>query len=138
MSMRSWTEHGFGYPLLNDNNFETVKQFILDNAELSEDERDGLINSEDQWDVREVLDENMASVVACIINREEGFELFDDYDEDGDTNQELMLGIRPAYPWQFLSNEMITASKARSLLKKWGERLGITASPDYFEAEYYG
>lgn len=138
MSMKSWTEQGFGYQLLNDNNFETVKQFILDNAELSEDERDDLIDSQDSLEAFDAMNENMASVVASIINRVEDFDLFDGYDEDGDTDQELMLGIRPGYPWYFSEHELISADQARSLLKKWGERLGITVNPDYFEAEYYG
>ena len=135
MSMKSWTEYGFGYPLFNDSNEGKIREFLAVNIpELSKQ----ILKADYIENVMDILDMDISCEIAEIINRLEGKNLFYGYPNCGDTDQEEMLGISPAYPWQLKPEDMITKEEATSLLKKYADILGITDEPDYFEAEYFG
>ena len=139
MSMRSWTEDGYGYQLINANNLDKIKKFIVDNdtKKYTEEELEGIRESENEWDMEEWIDDLVPWRVAEIINKLEGYKvLIKGYQSCGDTDQDCMIGIEPLYPWSM--EESITKEKADEILNKYAEILGIEMAPDYFEAEYFG
>ena len=140
MSMKSWTEEGYGAPLLNGNNLEDVFRFVIDHSDLRYDteKAEKLLACENEWEANDVLDEPLPWVVAGIINRLEGTTIFKGYQDDGDTNQEMMIGIAPAYPWQLTDKDMMTVEGATEILNKYLGELGLDEMVDYFDAEYYG
>ena len=139
MSMRSWTEDGYGYQLINANNFDKIKQFIIDNdtKEYTEEELEAIRESEDEWDMEDWMGEPIPWRIADIINKLEGCKfLIKGYQSCGDTGQDCMIGIEPLYPWDM--EEPITKEKADEILNKYAKILGIEMTPTYFEAEYFG
>lgn len=145
MSMKSWTEEGFGFNLFTEGNMDKVKDFLVDNIEtvkkvqhLTELSEDEIRACEDEIEMNDILFEPVSRVVANVINELEGMSVFAGYDSCGDTDQDMMIGIIPAYPWGLKESDMITKEKAEELLNKYAEALGIDEEPDYFEAEYFG
>lgn len=141
MSMRSWTEEGYGYQLINANNIDKIKKFIIDNdiKEYTDEELIAIRESENEFDMEGWIGDPVPWRVADIINRLEGYKwLFKGYQSCGDTDQDCMIGIEPLYPWNIGMEEPITKEKADSILNKYAEILGINAKPTYFEAEYFG
>lgn len=139
MSMRSWTEDGYGYQLINANNIDKIKQFIIDNdtKEYTEEELEAIRESEDEWDMEDWIGDPVPWRVADIINKLEGYKfLIKGYQSCGDTDQDCMIGIEPLYPWNM--EEPITKEKADEILNKYAKILGIEMTPTYFEAEYFG
>ena len=136
MSMRAWTEQGYGFALFNGNNLKNIIDFIIDNSNLSFDERNELLDSHDEWEMYEVMGDTACSVVAAIINRKEGSLIISGYDSCGDTNQDSMIGIAPSYPWD--GAKRMSQEEACKLLFKYAIPLGITEAPHYFEASYFG
>lgn len=139
MSMRSWTEDGYGYQLINTNNFDKIKQFIIDNdtKEYTEEEFEAIRESEDEWDMEGWIGDPVPWRIADIINKLEGYKfLVKGYQSCGDTDQDCMIGIEPLYPWNM--EEPITKEKADEILNKYAKILGIEMTPTYFEAEYFG
>lgn len=139
MSMRSWTEDGYGYQLINANNFDKIKQFIIDNdtKEYTEEELEAIRESEDEWDMEGWIGDPVPWRIADIINKLEGYKfLIKGYQSCGDTDQDCMIGIEPLYPWNM--EEPITKEKADKILNKYAKILGIEMTPTYFEAEYFG
>ena len=149
MSMKSWTEEGYGYRLETGSNMKNIVDFIVDNTrELQKNTKNGYVfnfseediknmyNCEGLFDLAEYTDDPVPWVIADIINNIEGTELlFKGYQDDAGTDQEAMLGIAPVYPWY---TPRYTKEKCDELLKKYADILGITEKPDFFEAEYYG
>ncbi|MBR3517889.1 MAG: hypothetical protein IKM88_16020 [Lachnospiraceae bacterium] len=140
MSMKSWTEEGYGAPLLNGDNLEDVLRFVIDHSDLRYDteKAEKLLACENEWDANDVLDKPLPWVVAEIINRLEGTTVFKGYQDDGDTNQEMMIGIAPAYPWQMTEKDRMTEEEATEILNKYLEEMGLDEIADYFDAEYCG
>ena len=144
MSMRSWTEDGFGMLLFTNHNEKHVYQFIAQhNAELlpTENElQEALDAGEEFGDILwEYLGEPASWYVANAINKTEGTTIFKGYASCGDTGQEEMIGAEPCYPWTM--NEVdwsMTKEKVCDLLQKYADILGIDEVPEYFEAEYFG
>lgn len=139
MSMRSWTEDGYGYQLINANNIDKIKQFIIDNdtKEYTEEELEAIRESEDEWDMEGWIGDPVPWRIADIINKLEGYKfLIKGYQSCGDTDQDCMIGIEPLYPWNM--EEPITKEKADKILNKYAKILGIEMTPTYFEAEYFG
>ncbi len=139
MSMRSWTEDGYGYQLINANNIDKIKQFIIDNdtKEYTEEELEAIRESEDEWDMEGWIGDPVPWRIADIINKLEGYKfLIKGYQSCGDTDQDCMIGIEPLYPWSI--GEPITKEKADEILNKYAKILGIEMTPTYFEAEYFG
>lgn len=144
MSMRSWTEDGFGMRLFDGDNGKEVYGFVKEySPELlpTEEELQAALDSGDDicyilWDY---IGEPVSWHIANIINKLEGTTVFKGYAPCGDTDQEEMIGIEPLYPWQI--NEVdraLTKDKAMELLNKYGRLLGIQEIPEYFNAEYCG
>lgn len=133
MSMRSWTEDGYGYELYNGKNFDKVKEFIVQNSEFTYED---IEEAENDYEIEDIIDCPVPWKVADIINELEGFNLFKGYRDDGDTGQKAMIGIEPKYPWMY--KKPITREEADGILAKYAEMLGITDKPDYFEAQYFG
>lgn len=131
MSMCSWTESGYGYPLFNGNNLNKIKKFLENDFKEYNFEK-----CEDEDDLEDLLGESVSWCVANIINNKENVNIFTGYQACGDTDQEEMIGIRPMYPWEM--KDIILIEKADELLNKYGEILGITEKPDYFDAYYFG
>lgn len=140
MSMRGWTESGYGFALWNDNNFDKVKQFIvnhLDIFDMSDDwSKDILECDDDEYELEDILGEPVPWVIANIINTLEDTNVFKGYQSCGDTDQETMIGIEPMYPWSI--ERIWSQDTADRILDKYAKELGIEEEPDYFEAEYFG
>ncbi len=149
MSMKSWTEDGYGYILETGNNMKNIVDFIVNNTkELSSNKKNGYVfnfseediknmyKCEDLYDLTEYTDDPVPWVIADIINNIEGVNFVKGYQADGDTDQPAMLGITPMYPWE--NKEIITKEACTRILAKYAQILGITEEPDFFIAEYYG
>ena len=134
MSMRSWSEYGYGYRLYNGDNFNRILKFVegFDESDSTSYEVADFDELEDE------LGEPVSWAIAKIINIKEGITAFAGYASCGDTDQEEMLGIAPAYSWTFNESDPKTEEQAKNILKKYAAILGITEEPDYFEAEYFG
>ena len=136
MSMHSWTEEGYGYPLLNKDNLNTIKKFLIANGYIDEDYRQELMEMDNEYDIEySFLGEPLPNIIANIINETEGENFISGYNSDGDTNQEMMLGISPSYPWYCKPR---SREECDVILNRWAKVLGITEKPDYFTAEYFG
>lgn len=139
MSSCEWTEPGYGFKLFNGSNLETVKNFILSNISRlqpsSSRSVNDFINAKTTDVAEEALDYPLSWAVAEIINDLEATNMFKGYKESDDTDQPAMLGIEPLYPWQTVQ---FSQPECDTLLKKYGERLGISETPDFFSAAYYG
>lgn len=140
MSMRTWTEDGYGYPLFNVYNLDQIKKFIIDNdlRKYTVEELLAIKSADDEFELGYCIDDPVPWKVADIINRLEGITVIKGYQDDGDTDQEAMIGIEPCYSWTMNENDPKTKEEADVLLNKYAEILGITVKPDYFIAEYFG
>ncbi len=146
MSMKSWTEPGYGFRLFNETNLGKIRDFLIGNVglfsvqSLTEEEIEDIRSAEDDEELWEKLekcfDDTIPYVVAEIIQAKEGASWgIKGFQADGDTDQEAMLGIEPSYPWQ---TEYRSKEECDEMLKRYAELLGITEEPDFFDAEYYG
>lgn len=137
MSMRGWSEEGYGYPLFTADNFQKVVDFIIENDDRKyTPEKISLMKEcEDEFDLEEYIDDPVCWRVAQIINRLEGISCFRGYLSCGDTNVDCHIGFGTVWPWQ---EERITKEKADEILEKYAEILGINEAPDTFDLEYYG
>ena len=146
MSMKSWTEPGFGFCIYNSNvdNSNKIMRFIADNAPegtFTDEQRQSLRDSDDMETFREIADDPQACrVIANIINSMEGTTIVKGYASDGDTDQEEMLGIEPCYPWTLNEKDKsMTEAEAVALLQKYGKMIDADwENIDYFDAEYCG
>lgn len=139
MSYHCWTEYGYGFELWNGKNLQDVKNFILKHDDVMDEEtRTEFMGLPEEYDVEEFIGNPVSYTIASIINKLERVSFFSGYCACGDTDQNEMLGICPAYPCDLSPAELITWSDAHKLLKKYGKELGITEAPDFFEAEYGG
>lgn len=140
MSMRSWTEYGYGFALWNDNNFDKIKKFIvnhLDILNISNDlSKDILECDDDENELEDILEEPVSWAIATIINELEDTNVFTGYQSCGDTGQEEMIGIAPMYSWNI--ERVWSKQTTDNVLNKYAMELGIKEEPDYFEAEYFG
>ena len=140
MSMKSWTEKGYGFPLFNgtDEQFEQVKTFLSANCQelpiVSTPEE--ITACKDISDLDNIYD-SAAYAVACALNRSLGVDYISGYASDADTGQQEMIGIYPDFPW-IVGNLPKTEEEAKTIMEKAALLLGISGKPDYFEAEYYG
>jgi len=145
MSMRSWSEYGFGFPLYNGDNYEQVVRFIIRNGgrDYTDDEVEdlmGLCKRRDEALLQDFFDNPVSFEVASIINDLEGTTFVRGYSPCGDTDQEEYIGIEPCYSWEMRGNDMKikTVEDASVLLTKYASQLGVSDKPDYFEALYFG
>lgn len=149
MSMKTWTEPGFGFCIYNRkvDNSNKIMRFIADNAPkdtvspFTDEQRQSLRDSDDMETFREIADDPQACrAIANIINFMEGTTIVKGYASDGDTDQEEMLGIEPCYPWTLNEKDKsMTEAEAVALLQKYGKMIdGDWENIDYFDAEYYG
>ena len=144
MSMKAWTEEGFGVPLYNETNFGAIKDFIVSHNFPEANNRDAkvrasIIDAEDDFELEDVLGEPVAWVVAGIIRDETGYDSFSGYNACGDTDQEAYIGFKPVWPWDLTDSEhKLTKDVAMAVLERYSEELEIDEPPDYFEAEYFG
>ena len=144
MSMKSWTEPGYGFRLYTGDNLGKIREFIMGNIGCLKNPPVVITNelfkyiyeAEDEAELEDALDYPVPWMVAEIIRAKEGQTCgVKGYRSDGDTDQEAMLGIEPSYPWQ---TEYRSQEDCDLLLATYAEQLGITEKPDYFDAEYYG
>lgn len=144
MSMCSWTEEGYGFPLWTGKNFKTVCDFIVAhmNEPLSNEDRnvlDSICKEQDEFELEMFLDDPASSRVAEIINEQEGTRIFRGFRECGDTNQEQYLGAEPWFPWELSENDrQLTRGDVDRILDKYAVQLGINEPPEYFTAHYFG
>lgn len=140
MSMRIWTEDGYGFKLFNGNNWNEIIKFIISHNngkyDLSKLDLKEIMESQDEWELENYLGEPVSWAIAQFINDAENIDYFKGYSSCGDTDQEEMIGIEPVYPWSM--KEPFTKEDADKLLRMYGEELGIKAKPYYFEAIYFG
>ena len=157
MSMKSWSEDGYGYPLLTGDNLNAIKDFIISNKNdpkviNSEPETSSLVRTltapdfeenlkacEDEYEMNDVLDEPLPWMIAKIINALEETTCVMGYDSCGDTNTEMHIGVSKSYPWYMNEKDKtMTENDAKKLLEKYAKLLNITEEPDYFDLEYFG
>lgn len=145
MSMRIWSEYGYGFPLFDNDNYMQVIQFILQNGntQYSRSEISNLreiVKEKDEFLLEDFFDEPVSWVVASIINDLEGTTVFCGFRACADTYQEEYLGIEPKYPWALNSNDLKFTSlyDAKQLLEKYAKTLGVKTEPNHFEAGYCG
>ena len=149
MSMKSWTEEGYGYKLETGSNMKNIVDFIVANTkELPKDAEYGYVFNFSEEEIKKMYEceglddlygytnDPACWVIANIINNLEGTNFVKGYQSDGDTDQPAMLGIEPLYPW--MTKKIITREVCDEILAKYAKILGITEYPDYFEAEYFG
>lgn len=139
MSMHSWSEDGFGYPVYGDN-FYKLKDFLLENI-TDEKILKEIKDTESNLDIESVLlshDTSASEIIADAINKKENVNVFSFYAQETDGGEPEAVGIAPVYPWTITTEEMKTRDEYIAILNKYAEILGITECPDYFEREYYG
>lgn len=141
MSMKTWTESGFGYELFNGDNFEAVKEFCI--KELEKEGKNEMVaevkNTKKESELSDVLGWFTSNFIAEAIARKEGINNITGYSPCGETDAPERLGIIPAYPWQLTEKaKNLSKEDCKNILKKYANELGITEEPDYFEQEYYG
>ena len=148
MSMQSWTEYGYGFPLNSGDNIEAIKKFICENSsieglppeyQIPEDMKAGIMECDETYWIYVLLKVYTSSIVAAIINDKEGTTLFRGYGSCGDTDQEEMIGAEPLYPWMMNEKDMtLTEERVDEILVKYAGILGIDEEPYSFNAAYYG
>lgn len=141
MSMKSWSEYGFGYETDNGKNLPQIKTFLIDNLPVKENPEQirQIQQAEDTDELEMIVNNPVPHLLASIINKKEGISLMCGFLPCSDTDAPARLGIIPAYPWDLTeSDRKLTQNDAEVLLKKYAELLGITETPDFFEQEYYG
>ena len=139
MSWSNWSEQGYGFKLFNGKNDMQVLQFIRSNSrhKISDQDAKDLINVEASYD--DIYGESACVLIAGIINEQEGYTVFTGYPECGNTDQEEMIGVYLSYPWNLTEKDWtLTKEKARMILKKYANILGIKEEPKYFDAYYAG
>lgn len=139
MSWKAWSEEGFGYEI-DCGNAEKIRDFILkheDVVRLSEKEKKELKESE-SWDDLCFIMDRPSDVVSEIINKLEGYTVFQGFNADEADHGES-FGVGKWFPWQVKGNNArVTLDEVKLILKKYGEELGVDKDPDYFEMEYCG
>lgn len=139
MSMKHWTESGYGVPL--GNNINKILDFVLSNTNrsFSKEDLEEMKKAKDINEIGDFFDNHPAEEVASIISKLENVEFFRGYESCGDTDQECMIGFEPVYPWSYLESDNVPSrAECDRIISKYSEILGITVNPDYFEAYYYG
>ena len=101
MSWHAWTESGYGYPLFNKNNADTVKDYCISHSaeisekykELAEENGEGVeITLED---ISECLGySNVAEMVATVVREVNKLKTFIGYDSCGDISTVYILNGR--------------------------------------------
>ncbi len=135
--MHSWSAKGYGYALESDKrtlyNF-LKKRNMLDKIDFDEE----ALESEffcPEYDFG--FDHSLAWEIADQINEETGLSLFRGFESIDDTP--MHIGWEPCYSWLLTEKERaLTQEDITKILKRYGEELGISAEPDFFEIEYYG
>ena len=148
MSMQSWTEFGYGIPLNSGDNIEAIKKFICENSSIEglppecrvpEDMKASIMKCDETFWIYVLLKVYTSSIVAAIINAREGTTLFRGYDAGEEPEQEEMIGVEPRYIWDLNEKDRtLTKEQITGILEKYAGMLGISAKPDFFNAEYYG
>ena len=102
MSMRPWTENGYGYPLFNGTpeNLDAVKKCIIDNAEGPEKDKlnEYLADIADKYEIEEVVGNCPAYNVAECLNKQLNINCIAGFASCADTGQDMMIGIVGSYP----------------------------------------
>ena len=161
MSMRSWTEYGYGFPLYTGKNGLKILDFFakhrisyfschkLDTAvkiysklkdlrlsvKDAEDPEENLLNG-----FEDIFDFHISDEIASIINHENRINGFRGFQADGDTGAEDTVMYTLSYPWQLTEKERSLSEKdLMSICEYYAAELGIpTDSIDYQNLEYYG
>ena len=167
MSMRAWTEDGYGFTIdrltkTGDNlersvktaeDFKPVLKFICDNLDLVMDAdsepRDEIYACRTPYEYYEFMDQYPSETIAEIINRREGTSCFSGFPPDETSYvcrdlgvriiSEERVGVAKCFPWQFNKNDKVLSEEdLRGILVKYAKMLGITQEPEIFSAEYCG
>lgn len=147
MSMKTWTEEGYGYPLYNGENTKNIIRFLIDNKAVDSEKLEKLENlmKEDlpnitESDIEECINDFPAYAVGSIICKKEGLSNLMGYIACSDTDIDSHLGFFKTYPWDNMTerSRKLTQKDADKILEKYAKVLGIEEKPDYFELEYYG
>ena len=139
MSWRSWTDYGYGIPLQNDRNFETIKEFIIKRLSQEDDRIPELKDAEDEYDIYDLFDQPLAHLIASMIRQETGYNTFKGFDSCGDTDQVAYIGFGECLPWEIGEKDKeLTRYIAWDLLSKYSKELGINELPGDFIAYYCG
>lgn len=152
MSMREWTEKGYGFPVFYNGNEIKVAKFIADNTgKFDERCQEGInsylipaIEEDDDFEIEEILrdmfDNNPAWAIAEIINDNEGISIIDGFMDDGDTGTVDTVMAYPSFPWQMNDKDKeLDEVKIHEILKKYADALDIPEILiDYQELSYFG
>lgn len=142
MSMRSWSECGFGYKLFNGSNFDRVKKFLMDHVDVlcygsANENKSTLSKCCDEFDIELAIGSYPSTCVANIINSIENCFDFCGFDPCGDCGTDEHFGIPMSFPWD-CDSKFRDKDGAIKVLKKYAEQLGIDGDPSEFDLEYFG
>lgn len=139
MSMMSWTEIGYGYPLFIDN-FDNIKEFLANHTDilgLENDVKEKIMQcDDDEGSLENAVQEPVPWAVARVMNALENTDIFKGYQSCGNTDQDAMIGVEPLFPWDV--KHIMTQDEVNEIMEKYSELLGIYTDPDFFQAHYYG
>ena len=137
--MRSWSEEGYGYPLLTADNLPNVIEFIIknDTKKYTPEQIEEMRECDDEFDLEEYTDDPIPWVVAKIINNLENTTVFEGYLSCGDTDVDCHIGAGTIWPWTG-QEKYISKEKVDEILAKYAKMLNIPHTPDFFSLEYYG
>lgn len=144
MSMHFWSESGFGYVLFNETNIDNVLDFVAKYFTdfIDEDDQNRfneVIKAGNLREIEDFLGEPISWMIADTINEIENLTVIKGFRDNGELDGPEHIGVDPCYPWTLNANDKaLTQDRAIEILKKYGEILGISEEPDYFEIEYIG
>lgn len=138
MSMQSWSIPGYGFPLYENDNFDLIKKFIIDNdfVEYSTKHLQIIKKCANVEELELIINDPLPWKVANIINKLENINFIEGYMPCADTEQSAMIGVGKQYPWEV--NKDYNREFCDKILNKYKDILGITINPNFFDAEYYG
>ena len=142
MSMKSWSENGYGYALnFTAEGLAKTVDFLLanDEKEVYKGKEEEMRKVEDEFDLEDAIGSPACNAIAETINRLEGCHIVAGYVSCGDTDEDAHLGICPGFPWEFTGEDKaMTKERANEIMVKYAPLLGVKEAPDYFEIEYFG
>ena len=160
MSMRSWTENGYGFGLFTGNNSADVIEFLKNHEETfrnvcgektcdetyaaldqleDEAEKEGIMDEDILSDgLTDLLSPSVASAVAQIICYETGVKGFEGF-PSGEYCDETVMYV-PAFPWQMSQKEKeLGPDDIHNILAQYAEELNVPESEiGDQELEYFG
>ena len=150
MSMQSWSEYGYGFPVYTGDNTPVIWDFIRSHKDTIpsyaatiqriEQEAEGL----DEEELTDLLDESfdwrVGEVIAQIMQAQTGLKLFEGFPACSDCDTDDVVMYVPAYPWNIPEKDKnVTQQQIHEICEWYCKKLEIpTTSIDFQNLEYFG